>query len=524
LISLGAVGREGAVDGVNPEPIGYNANNRKRTSMADDKTSRSYRASELHRHSAEPGRPGTGDPLAELARLIGQTDPYGGAGEPRLRRHDWIESVHDVAETEASASHDHLAAHQSDPYRMAPVDEREGEWQGLHASPSDDPYYQSVAAHAGGHPRHHDAYDYERAAAEYESQGVDYHGDDVYDDPPKRRRSGALITAVTLIGCALVGTAGAYGYRSYYIDNGSKRAPVITADRTPAKIVPADAGNKASKAPAPQAAPAERIVPREEQPVILKPPGSATGPRVVLAAPVPASGTAVPSAAAPPPPPAAATAPPAAATAPPPPAPPPAAATPSEPKRIRTVTIRPDGGDASGRPVGTVAAAESSPPARRPAVAAPQQSVGQAPPARAPRTTASAPSFPNAPLSLDPSGTGSTRQPAPVGQSRPLTPPAPRVAAVAPPPPRSNGTGNGGGYLVQVSSQRSEADARASFRALQGKYPQVLNGRQAVVRRADLGKRGIYYRAMIGPLSSSEASQLCSSLKAAGGQCIIQRN
>jgi hypothetical protein len=89
----------------------------------------------------------------------------------------------------------------------------------------------------------------------------------------------------------------------------------------------------------------------------------------------------------------------------------------------------------------------------------------------------------------------------------------------------SRPAGNGGGYLVQVSSQRSEADARASFRALQGKYPQVLSGKQAVVRRADLGKRGVFYRAMVGPFASAgEASQLCSSLKAAGGQCIIQRN
>ena len=32
----------------------------------------------------------------------------------------------------------------------------------------------------------------------------------------------------------------------------------------------------------------------------------------------------------------------------------------------------------------------------------------------------------------------------------------------------------GGGYLVQVSSQRTEADAQASYRALQGKFPAVL--------------------------------------------------
>jgi hypothetical protein len=38
-----------------------------------------------------------------------------------------------------------------------------------------------------------------------------------------------------------------------------------------------------------------------------------------------------------------------------------------------------------------------------------------------------------------------------------------------------------------------------------------------------LGAKGIYFRAMVGPLGSEEASRLCSSLKAAGGQCFVQK-
>jgi hypothetical protein len=76
-----------------------------------------------------------------------------------------------------------------------------------------------------------------------------------------------------------------------------------------------------------------------------------------------------------------------------------------------------------------------------------------------------------------------------------------------------------------VSSQRSEADAAAAFRALQGKYPSQLGGRQPIIRRADLGSKGIYYRAMVGPFASAgEASELCRSLKSAGGSCLIQKN
>jgi hypothetical protein len=83
----------------------------------------------------------------------------------------------------------------------------------------------------------------------------------------------------------------------------------------------------------------------------------------------------------------------------------------------------------------------------------------------------------------------------------------------------------GRGYVVQVSARRSEADAQASFRSLQSKFPRQLGGRTAIVQRTDLGAKGIYYRAMVGPFASAGAAdQFCSNLKAAGGQCVIQRN
>jgi hypothetical protein len=46
-----------------------------------------------------------------------------------------------------------------------------------------------------------------------------------------------------------------------------------------------------------------------------------------------------------------------------------------------------------------------------------------------------------------------------------------------------------------------------------------------IILRADLGKRGVYYRATVGPIATAEqAQQMCLSLKAAGGQCAVQRN
>ena len=104
----------------------------------------------------------------------------------------------------------------------------------------------------------------------------------------------------------------------------------------------------------------------------------------------------------------------------------------------------------------------------------------------------------------------------------------PPARDVAPPraPVRTASTGGGGsGFHVQISSQRSEADAQTSYRSIQSKYSGVLGDRQAVIRRADLGDKGTYYRAMIGPFSTREqAIQLCGSLKAAGGDCVVQSN
>ena len=48
----------------------------------------------------------------------------------------------------------------------------------------------------------------------------------------------------------------------------------------------------------------------------------------------------------------------------------------------------------------------------------------------------------------------------------------------------------GGAYVVQVSAQKTEDEARASYQVLQQKYPSVLSGRDPIIRRAELGQSG----------------------------------
>ena len=178
----------------------------------------------------------------------------------------------------------------------------------------------------------------------------------------------------------------------------------------------------------------------------------------------------------------------------------------SEPRKIKTFPVRSDQPDGAATPVMSV-----PPPAAKPAPAA---KTATAPAPRSPPSAANA-SANNAPLSLTPQPT----QPAAAADVRT------RVAATSPVQTVPSGGGGSGGYLVQVSSQKNEADAHASYRALQSKFPAVLGSRAPVIKRADLGDKGVYYRAMVGPFGSSdEASQFCGSLKTAGGQCVVQRN
>jgi cell division septation protein DedD len=175
----------------------------------------------------------------------------------------------------------------------------------------------------------------------------------------------------------------------------------------------------------------------------------------------------------------------------------------NEPRRIKTLSVRGD------QPDGASVAAASQPPGAKPSAAA-RAARNQPVPAAAANANASTA---NGPLSLSPQA----------GQSAPAAEPRTRVATNI--PAQTAPSGGGGGYLVQVSSQKNEADAQASYRVLQGKFPSVLGSRAPLIKRADLGDKGVYYRAMVGPFGSpDEASQFCGSLKSAGGQCVVQRN
>jgi hypothetical protein len=477
--------------------------------MADDQSQRPYRASEPPpaRGSAKTGS----DPLAELARLIGQTDPFGEYGREAGRR--------------APPSHSVTRADWNQPLGTSYTAQYGGDARSPEPAPryagDDYPASQSIPASPlfpqdyGGQNYEHQAYEAEPPGGEaghYEAeQGShrfplgqsDYQqdfydeapsGDEYYEDARPSRRRIVVMAIAGVAALAVIGTAGAFGYRALVGSSGStKPPPVIKADTAPSKIVPATTGkdaqsNKMITDRVNERGQSEKLVSREEQPmdrptaVAL----SQSGPQVALGSGVVGS----------------------------------------EPKKVRTIAIHPDQpvGDAGPSSMSAAAAPARTAPASPSRTAAPPPPPKPAPdtadaedsapaaPTRAAPPPRQAAASGNAPLSLNPNAAPS--------RAAPAAAPA-RTASVAP----QTASTSGAGSYVQVSSQRSEGEAQAAFRSLQGKFPDQLGGRQPHIHKVELGAKGTYYRTMVGPFANAgEANQLCSSLKAAGGQCLVQKN
>ena len=507
--------------------------------MADRYHNRPFPADD-HGQADDRHRPGQGesDPLAELARLIGQTDPFGNLGRinqpppvpapspgaarrerfrqpqsgsepPQLEEEadpatgppSWMQRANaKVVQREAAREaarevardipvqqghpppvhplHRHA---QPAPSEAAHVEEPAYEPRELDTSRYDDALYGQLET---GVQR------YQREPA-YPNDPYAYQDDDVPEAEERgHRRRGAVVKLVALLALAVIGTGSALAYRVYIASKGSGEPPIIKADNSPTKVVPAPSDNT-GKVPDRMVSSdgTEKLVSREEAPVDIN--ARAGGPRVVfpplspnVSPPPPSSvsGTTMPPAT--------------------------SEATPTngtlannEPRKIKTLSVRGDQADNGGAAPAAVPPA-ASPPATKPAAAAKGQAA-----ARAAATSA------NGPMSLAPDS------------SQPSAAPAARVATTTNPAPAApSAAGSGGGFLVSVSSQQSETDAQNSYRALQSKFPTQLGSRSPVIKRTDLGDK-VVYRAMVGPFGSrEEATQFCVDYKAAGGQCFVPRN
>ena len=77
---------------------------------------------------------------------------------------------------------------------------------------------------------------------------------------------------------------------------------------------------------------------------------------------------------------------------------------------------------------------------------------------------------------------------------------------------------------VQLVGSASQAAALASFQQLQSIYKSLLGARQPLVLRSKVGTSAFWYRVRVVFDSRRDAEKMCSSLRAIGGSCLVQRN
>ncbi|MBB4006030.1 SPOR domain-containing protein [Allorhizobium taibaishanense] len=213
------------------------------------------------------------------------------------------------------------------------------------------------------------------------------------------------------------------------------------------------------------------------------------------------------------------------------------------PRKVKTMIVRPDGSlVAQDVPAGTSPQTNSQ-PAQPPQGAKPAL-AGQ--PAAAPQTVEQAMAANNtAPAAADTAAAAPAQDNAgvpapnmPVPRNRPTPSSAPtqtaaaaptQLAAPAKPAPtapaatQTASAGGAGGYLVQISSLPSEADAQKSYKSLSAKFGSVIGGRGVDIKAADIPGKGTYYRVRIPAGSKDEAVSLCERYRGAGGTCMVVR-
>ncbi len=79
-----------------------------------------------------------------------------------------------------------------------------------------------------------------------------------------------------------------------------------------------------------------------------------------------------------------------------------------------------------------------------------------------------------------------------------------------------------GGYQVQLSALRSEEAARTAWGRFQRTAPDLFQGANLDIQRADLGAKGVFYRLRVGSFADRDAAKgFCADVKAAGKDCMV---
>ncbi|MCJ2058862.1 SPOR domain-containing protein [Methylobacterium sp. J-048] len=419
------------------------------------------------------------DPLAELARIVGQDDPFRALLAAR-------DEMRGAATAQPQAAWDGRVEPSFAPEPVKP-------------NPADafDQYLASVERDTHEEPVAYGADDQQDpAAAEYED------GRSLRRVNPRRR----LASVGAGIAIVAVAVTGALTYKGLQGSGSGGGVPVVQADSTPLKVAPKVADgveipdqnrqiydNNKGKPKDGQI----KIVNREEQPIDVAeaaraaqgtgPAGGAQSGTTPGNGPFEAFG---------------------------------------EPRRVRTVAVKPE---APPAPVQREAQADAA-PAPIPTMVLPTDEPPQQTKARPGRQAAAAlpPPAPE-PVQAPPSPIPVEAAPAKPVAMKPPPKVAQRVASVATPASDAPEgvddtvkTGSVGGFSVQLGVRGSAAEAKAALKQMQAKYSE-LAGKPELIRQAEVNGKTIF-RVRVGPLAKNEAASLCTALQGEGGQCFVAKN
>lgn len=421
---------------------------------------------------------GQADPLSELARLMqGEdaakvADPYSRilAPEPRAKRPQ--APAWPAAPQAESYAGDLRGSLDAPTPAVAPeqrhYDAQEPAYQDVYAeAPYQEPGYASEAAYHGAEGGWSD-----------DAQYLDYGqtaDDGGYEEEPRgwsrflKLRPWHAVVAISLVGLVSIGWA--FMHRSG--SGGSRDIAVIDAPEGPVKLQPSADGEKtgagtgATVLDRKESAPVKQVVTHEEQAV-----DPTVAPKAVQlgAGPVDAPHE-------------------------------PAPLTMTQPRKVKSVTVRPDGSRVEN---------DSLPPA-----------VAKATGAAAPETA-----------------NGATRGDTPKIAAKPATtpraskpkPPAPKVAAAEESAPQADAEAapapaaiSKGSYAVQFGAANSEEEARALLKTVAAKYGSQLGGHRPTFKPAKVGDKMVY-RVRVAGVSKESATSICQKVKSGGGACFVAGN
>lgn len=151
-------------------------------------------------------------------------------------------------------------------------------------------------------------------------------------------------------------------------------------------------------------------------------------------------------------------------------------------------------------------------------------------PAGLAQTTAATP--PTSPVNAvvdTPTAAGNLLPPPPTASTLGALPATQPAAAAEPPEAATTIPGavevealpNSAPAYAQLASLRSEEEARQAAQNLVTRFGPLFGGANMEVQRVDLGARGVYYRVRVPAESVQAASNICTNVVAAGGDCVL---